>query len=151
MADERGKGISLRKKRTVRPKISSPVSTPKQISAPMPAMAATPRPSNEAASRRMEPPRERPQQSGKTSEMVKRRYSQKITQLPTDFSSAPPLPTMPTLPSQYASASSAPPSRDGPREERPAEGRRLKVDPKALQDANLRPEQCTSVHGTWAC
>lgn len=145
MSEEKSKGISLRKKRSVRPKISAP----KQISAPMPTgLAAATLSSDQGAersrsidsnaSRGLDTPRERPQQGGKTSDLVKRRYSQRITQFPTDFSAgAPPLPSMPKIPSQYANQ---PPSRDG-RPPGSSDGHRLKVDMKALRDPNLMPEQ----------
>ncbi|KAF2197175.1 hypothetical protein GQ43DRAFT_425113 [Delitschia confertaspora ATCC 74209] len=146
MTEERGKGISLRKKRTVRNKLSTKeISAPKQISAPMPAgLAATTqssagrRPDESNGTRRLDVPRERPQLAGKTADLVKRRYSQKITQLPTDFlSGAPPLPDMPQIPSEYRQV---PPSRDG-RPPGSSDGRALKVDMNALRDPNLRPEQ----------
>ena len=145
MSEEKSKGISLRKKRTVRPKISAP----KQIIAPMPTGLAAgtfssgqgvglAKPGDSDEPRRLDASRERPQQSGKTSDLVKRRYSTRFTQLPTDFGSRAPLvPSMPGRPGQFAQ----PPSRD----ERPpgsSDGQRIRVDTKALRDPNLRPEQC---------
>ena len=145
MSEEKTKGISLRKKRTVRPKISAP----KQISAPMQTGLAAgtlssgqgvglTKPSDSNGPRRPDVPRERPQQSGKTSDLVKRRYSTRFTQLPTDFETgAPPMPSMPAIPGQFVQ----PPSRN----ERPpgsSDGQRIRVDTKALRDPNLRPEQC---------
>lgn len=134
---EKSKGISLRKKRTVKPKISAP----KQISGPLPSGLAT------NAQLRVGPvgalpvaprPRERPRDGNKTADLVKRRYSTRFTDLPTDFSAgAPPLPSVPSIPGQFAVQ---PPSRDG----QPS-GQRLKVDAKALSDPNLRPDQCTFI------
>ena len=149
MSEEKSKGISLRKKRTVRPKISAP----KQISAPMPTGLAAntlssgqgvglTKPGDSDGPRRLDAPRERPQQSGKTSDLVKRRYSTRFTQLPTDFGSeAPPVPSMPSIPGQFAQ----PPSR-GERPPGSSDGQRIRVDIKALRDPNLRPEQCG-----WSC
>lgn len=134
---EKSKGISLRKKRTVKPKISAP----KQISGPLQlGVSANPQ-------SRVGPagggfpnaprPRERPRDGNKTADLVKRRYSTRFTDLPTDYSTgAPPLPSIPPIPGQFAVQ---PPSRDG----QPS-GQRLKVDAKALSDPNLRTEQCRS-------
>jgi exocyst complex component 8 len=147
MAEDRSKGISLRKKRTVRPKVSGKeISAPKQISGPMPAglAAATQssggrRPNGPGGPKKLDVPRERPPPAGKTADLVKRRYSQRITTLPNDFAAgAPPLPDMPQIPSQFRQA---PPSRDG-RPPGSSDGRELKVDMRALRDPNLRPEQC---------
>lgn len=149
MSEEKSKGISLRKKRTVRPKISAP----KQISAPMPTGLAAntfssgqgvglTKPGDSDGPRRLDAPQERPQQSGKTSDLVKRRYSTRFTQLPTDFGSgAPPVPSVPGIPGQFVQ----PPSRDG-RPPGSSDGQRIRIDIKALRDPNLRPEQCG-----WSC
>lgn len=165
MDDEKKKGLSLRKKRSVKPKISAP----KQISGPLPqglaapsANSTNPRIDNDrgrgpspnpsersgASSRyrdgsqvRSEKER-RPGMGGdKTSDLVKRRYSTRFTQLPTDFSAgAPPVPGVPQIPSQFATP---PASRDGRPQDGAidGEGRRIKVDARALRDPNLRPEQ----------
>lgn len=144
MSEERSKGISLRKKRTQRRAPPKEISAPRQISGPMPTgLSATQnsgRPSQESnrSGRRLDAPRERPQRADKTAELVKRRYSQKITQLPSDFGNGAPMPDMPQIPSQYRDA---PPSRDG-RPPGSSDGRALKINVKALQDPNLRPEQC---------
>ncbi|KAF2459138.1 hypothetical protein BDY21DRAFT_318400 [Lineolata rhizophorae] len=191
MSDDR-RGISLRKKRSTKPKISAP----KQISAPIQAgsgpsagpppglppnlragrgAAPSPTPSDRSDRDRPRPSDERSrgppaaataglpganprpraaQQSERTAEMVKRRYSTRFTNLPQDFSvegGAPPVPAMPGIPAQYMGAGGrpgtagsrmAPPSRDGPRAS--SEGRRgdkIGVDLKKLRDPNLRPEQ----------
>ncbi|ORY18997.1 Cullin repeat-like-containing domain protein [Clohesyomyces aquaticus] len=148
MSEERSKGISLRKKRTVKPpKAGKEISAPRQISAPMPVglaaatQSSSGRPSNESsrsARPRPDAPRERPQRADKTADLVKRRYSQRITQLPSDFGAgAPPMPSMPQVPNKYRDA---PPSRDG-RPPGSSDGRAFKVDMKAIRDPNLRPAE----------
>ncbi|KAF2739102.1 hypothetical protein EJ04DRAFT_485510 [Polyplosphaeria fusca] len=148
MSEERGKGISLRKKRTVKPKGDRPreISAPRQISAPMPTglaaatVSSSGRPSNESSrsNRTRDGPRERPQRPNNTADMVKRRYSQRITNLPDNYlADAPPMPSMPQVPSKYRDA---PPSRDG-RPPGSSDGRRLRIDERALRDPNLRAEQ----------
>jgi hypothetical protein len=148
MADERGKGISLRKKRTQRPKDPPTEIPPRRqpISGPLPAgLAATQnsgRPSHDSnrSGKKLDAPRERPQRADKTAELVKRRYSQRITQLPADFGNGAPMPAMPQLPAQYRVA---PPSGDG-RPPGTSDGRALQVDMRALRDPDLVPEQCGS-------
>lgn len=162
MSEEKGKGISLRKskKRSDKNKKGGPpvISAPRQISAPMPVGlgAATlssaqnsGRPSNESSRSGQRPPdaprpRERPQRPGqdKTADLVKRRYSQKITQLPSDFGNGMPMPDLPQIPSQYRDA---PPSRDG-RQPEGADGRSFKPDRRQLADDNLKPDQCKLSH-----
>lgn len=146
---DKSKGISLRKKRDKDKKKGPPtISAPRQISAPMPAGAgvATPsisstgRPSTDSSRSRQnrgDVPRERPQRADKTADLVKRRYSQKITTLPSDFGNGP-MPDMPQIPSQYRETSQ---TRDG-RPPPSGDGRGLRVDMKALRDPNLRAEQC---------
>lgn len=152
---ERSKGISLRKKRGDKPKKGAPptISAPRQISAPMPAGAgiAVPspqnsgRPSTESSRSRNRvdapQPQQRPQRADRTADLVKRRYSQKITALPSDFGNGAPMPDMPQIPNQYR-------DRSQPRDGRPpgsSDGRVLRVDMKALRDPNLRAEQCKDV------
>ncbi|KAL6710417.1 exocyst complex component exo84 [Coniothyrium glycines] len=144
---EKQKGISLRKKRGDKAKKSAPptISAPRQISAPMPAgtaLSGSGRPSTESSRSRSraDGPQQRPQRADKTADLVKRRYSQKITTLPADFGNGGPMPDMPQLPSQYREKSQT-------RDQRPpggAEGRALMVDMKALRDPNLRAEQYVS-------
>jgi len=147
---DKSKGISLRKKRVKDKKKAAPtISAPRQISAPLPAGAnvAAPsitssRPSTESSRSRQnrgDVPRERPQRADKTADLVKRRYSQKITTLPSDFGNGP-MPDMPQIPSQYRDKSQ-------PRDVRPPPNGVEKrggsmVDMKALNDPNLRAEQC---------
>lgn len=146
---DKSKGISLRKKRDKDKKKAAPtISTPRQISAPMPAGAnvapsiTSSRPSNESSrskQNRGDVPRERPQRPDKTADLVKRRYSQKITTLPSDFGNGS-MPDMPQIPSQYR-------DKGQPRDARPptSGGERRggsMLDMKALNDPNLRAEQC---------
>lgn len=158
MSDEKGKGISLRKnkKRSDKSKKGGApvISAPRQISAPMPAgLGATTlssaqnsgRPSNESSRSGQRPPdaprpRERPQRPGqdKTADLVKRRYSQKITQLPSDFGNGMPMPDLPQMPAQFRQA---PPSRDA-RPPGSSDGRSFKPDRRQLADDNLKPDQC---------
>lgn len=147
MSDKQ-KGISLRKKRGDKSKKNAPtISAPRQISAPMPAapLAASARPSQDSSRSRSRgppgadarPPQSRPR-ADKTADLVKRRYSQKITALPADFPGAgAPMPDLPQLPAQYRDRSQA---RDGP-PARPADPRALAVDMRALRDPNLQPAQ----------
>ncbi|KAH7116074.1 Cullin repeat-like-containing domain protein [Dendryphion nanum] len=148
MSDDRGKGISLRKKREKRPKKGGApaISAPRQISAPMPTgLAATQsssgRPSQDSTrsgtARKVEAPQQRPQRADKTADLVKRRYSQKVPTLPPDFGNGAPMPALPQMPAQFRNA---PPSRDG-RPQGPSEGRSIQVDKRALEDPNLRPDQ----------
>jgi hypothetical protein len=135
---EKSKGISLRKKRTVKPKISAP----KQISGPLPAgVTADPndrrRPGPSGGLPNAPRPRERPQNNDRTADLVKRRYSTRFTNLPQDFNAgAPPLPSVPTIPGEFAVQ---PPSRAG----RAPGGPRLKVDPRDISDPKLQPDKCT--------
>jgi len=126
--EDKGKGFSLRKKASRRVVISAP----KQISPPVPTQAP---PRSNGAGNLLDVPRERPQLSGKTSDLVKRRYSTRFTQLP-DFSQdgISPIPSVPPLLGQL----SQPPSRDG----HPSGSQAPSVDIKALQDPDLDPETC---------
>lgn len=161
MPEEKGKGISLRKnkKRSDKSKKGGPpvISAPRQISAPMPVgLSATTlssaqnsgRVSNESSrsgQRQDAPrPRERPQRPGqdKTADLVKRRYSQKITQLPSDFGNGMPMPDLPQIPAQFREA---PPSRDG-RPPGGSEERSFRPDRRLLADDNLKPDQCKYIH-----
>jgi hypothetical protein len=145
---ERTKGISLRKKKGDKKKNAPAISAPRQISAPMPAgagvggatLSSSGRPSTESSQsrNREDAPRQKPQRADKTADLVKRRYSQKITTLPSDFLNGP-MPDMPQIPSQFR-------QQGQPQDGRPAtsgEGRGLRVDMALLRDPNLRAEQCT--------
>lgn len=161
MSEEKGKGISLRKnkKRSDKSKKGGPpvISAPRQISAPMPAGLGgissaqnSGRPSTDSSRSGPRPdaprPRERPQRPGqdKTADLVKRRYSQKITQLPGDFGNGMPMPDLPQIPAQFREA---PPNRDG-RPPAGSDGRGLKPDKRLLADDNLKPDQCKLFKGT---
>jgi hypothetical protein len=82
------------------------------------------------------PPRARPlPQSGKTTDLVKRRYSTRFNNLPADYDpTAPPIPSLPNF-NQYDPSEDrgAPPSRGG--------GGAPAVDLKALRDPRLVPDQ----------
>ncbi|KAK7538148.1 Cullin repeat-like-containing domain protein [Phyllosticta citribraziliensis] len=145
--EKSSRGISLRRKKEQRPKISAP----KQISGPLPANLQAPdipdeyRSRNTSASNvstrsgggtRLDAPRERPQPAGgKTSDLVKRRYSTRFNQLPNDYTAgAPPVPGLPSKPNQYM--------RPPVPESRPSqESRRINVDVKAFKDPNLRADE----------
>ena len=72
-----------------------------------------------------------------TSDLVKRRYSTRFANLPSNFDpTAPPVPSVPSLPLKYAA-----PNGQG-RGVSPGGGRGLTVDLNALRDPGLRPEQC---------
>ncbi|KAK3352951.1 serine/threonine-protein phosphatase pp2a catalytic subunit [Lasiosphaeria hispida] len=136
MSDDRSK-ISLRSggKRKGRPTISAP----RQISGPIsqddqssrgpaarPAPDETPRPR----------PRPPPQSNGKTSDLVKRRYSTRFNNLPTDFDpTSNPMPTLPALDKYEQQERRPPPSRGG------GGGAAPPVDVRALRDPKLVAEQ----------
>ncbi|KJZ79304.1 Exocyst complex component EXO84 [Hirsutella minnesotensis 3608] len=128
MSDERSK-ISLRSgpKRKGRPTISAP----KQISGPIPqddaAKGAAGRPMEPAPRPRLRPP---PMAGGKTSNLVKQRYSTRFNNVPTNFNMPPP-PPVPAMPSMAMDR--RPPA--------PRMGAAPVVDIKALRDPNLMPDQ----------
>jgi len=67
---------------------------------------------------------------------VKRRYSTRFNDLPSEFDpDAPPVPGVPILPDQLA------PQNERRRGPSPSRGGGLSVDVKALRDPNFRPEQ----------
>ncbi|KIW01909.1 uncharacterized protein PV09_06750 [Verruconis gallopava] len=146
-SDEKEKrGISLRKKRTVKPKISAP----KQISGPLPINASTDSLSNSSVRTKNSverpglpgapKPRPRPQNGDTTADLIQRRYSTRFANLPPDFdASAPPVPSVPKITGSFAVQ---PPSRDG----RPStdSGTRIQIDIKALSNPGLKPDQYVS-------
>ncbi|KAI0132225.1 Cullin repeat-like-containing domain protein [Xylariales sp. AK1849] len=159
MSDDK-RGISLRAgpKRKGRPAISAP----RQISNPIPndgievPRSTGGRPIANGSSGGSggpglpgaPPPRARPPPAtgGKTSDMVKRRYSTRFNNLPQDFdATAPPVPSMPTFdPSRYAQPKNTrpPPSRgEGSAGPSRGSGGPLTVDVKALRDPRLAPDQ----------
>ena len=120
--EDKGKGFSLRQKK-------SRQVVPKQISGPIPTVS-------QAASRGPT----RPNVNGKvdtstanTSDIVKRRYSTRFTNLP-DFSNAdaPPVPSIPILPAQFAQSDSRPSTA--------RQNQQLPLDANALKDPNLQVE-----------
>ena len=134
MEEGKKSGISLRKKRTVKPGKEKPtIGAPRQISGPI---SAPIDPVNSAPARR-----ERPPLNDATSDLVKRRYSTRFTTLPEiNGSDVPPVPGLPGLPARYAVQ--APDSRPGTGRDGQPGGQQIKVDPKALRDPTLKPEQC---------
>lgn len=111
MSDEKFK-ISLRTKRKPRPAISAP----QQISKPVPQGAdSTPR---NAGGKAAPPP-----SSGKTSDLVKRRYSTRFNNLPPGFdAAAPPIPSVPAAPGQ-------------------TRGPAIQVDLSAIRNPTLKADQ----------
>jgi hypothetical protein len=149
---EKQKGISLRKKRGDKSKKNGPptISAPRQISAPMPAGSAPPssssRPSTDSSRSRSRnnvgtgQPMPRSQRADKTADLVKRRYSQKVMQLPSDFGNGAPMPDLPAIPQQFRDKSQTREGRPPP----DANGRNLQVEMRALRDPNLQAEQYVS-------
>jgi hypothetical protein len=133
------KGVSLRQKRTGKLKISAPT----LISAPASATASSvdlpSRPSTRGTANSSVPslatprPRDRSRED-KTTDLVKRRYSTRFNN-PPDLSTDPDaVPTLPSIPSQYAVQ---PPSRGSD-----VSRRAPKLDPKMLKDPNFQAEDC---------
>lgn len=123
--EDKGKGFSLRQKKSRR---GPPISGPKQISGPISTTQQQPS---------LKPTR--PNVNGdtttaNTSDLVKRRYSTRFTNLP-DFCNpnTPPTPTVPTLPTQYAQPGSRPSTA---RQEQ-----KVSVDVNALKDTSLQVEK----------
>ncbi|KAI1491477.1 serine/threonine-protein phosphatase pp2a catalytic subunit [Biscogniauxia mediterranea] len=148
MSEEKSK-ISLRSgtKRKGRPKISAP----QQISGPIP-IDGIPIPRSTGGKVAVggaapPPPRQRapPATGGKTGDLVKRRYSTRFNNLPADFdAAAPPVPSVPTFDiTKYDQAVNQrlPPSRSGGAPGGPGTGASPVVDPKALRDPRLVPDQ----------
>ena len=132
------KGVSLRQKRTGKLQISAPT----LISAPASATASTvdlpSRPSTRGTTNSQAPsvtprPRDRSGED-KTADLVKRRYSTRFNN-PPDLSLDPDaIPTLPSIPSQFAVQ---PPSRGSD-----VSRRAPKLDPKMLKDPNFKAEDC---------
>ncbi|KAF2720615.1 hypothetical protein K431DRAFT_285715 [Polychaeton citri CBS 116435] len=158
MADEvKHKGISLRRKKTTRPKISAPrPQLERDVS--VSSFASTDKARNDSNNASRSPsqasgatPRPRPTRDN-TADLVKRRYSTRFTGagLPQDGGLLPPVPSLPPMPGQYSDfggsnrAPSASPSRSvgrSPDRGRGAPGGPLKIDLSALQNPNLNPDQ----------
>ncbi|KAK0629684.1 Cullin repeat-like-containing domain protein [Bombardia bombarda] len=146
MSEERSK-ISLRSggKRKGRPTISAP----RQISSPIPqaqddAPARAPAPMGRPIPEETPRPRPRPppQSSGKTSDLVKRRYSTRFNNIPADFDpTANPMPSLPNFDKYVQQQDRRPlPSRGGSGGGGGG-GAPIKVDLRALQDPKLTAEQ----------
>jgi len=152
MSEEKRGTLSLRKKKSSKPKISAPT----QIAANGP-----PKTNNDAAAfpghledipdmpalSRTETSqsslRGRPSINGadRTADLVKRRYSTRFVGQPYDAGPVPTMPAMPNIPLRFQQQqTSVSPSREGRSPERPGQG--LRVDPRALRDPHLQPEQC---------
>ena len=111
-----GKGFSLRQKKTNRAKPA--ISAPRQVSQ-----------ARQFLDGPVDGPQKRPNASGNTSDLVKRRYSTRFNQLP-DFGNAgaPPVPSLP-----------APQRRSrGPSPNAP----KIRVEVNALKDPNLAVDKC---------
>ncbi|KAL1969188.1 hypothetical protein VTN77DRAFT_442 [Rasamsonia byssochlamydoides] len=120
-----GRGLTLRSKTRRRP----------QISAPKPISGPTPANSKAAGSGLPSGPREKPQQSGATSDLVKKRYSSRFNQPPDLDPDAPPVPSLPQDSKGYGGSS--------PAGRTPQEGTSQppRVDLKALRDPSLPVEK----------
>ena len=119
--DDKGKGFSLRQKK-------SRQVVPKQISGPIPKITHQGSQSSHLnGSGRGET------STANTSDLVKRRYSTRFTNLP-DFSNAdaPPVPSIPTIPAQFAQSDSRPSTAK--------QNQQLQLDANALKDPNLEIE-----------
>lgn len=122
------RGLTLRSKsRRARPQISAP----KPISKPLPSSSST---SDNVADPR-NGSRERPQQSGATSDLVKRRYSARYNQVPDLEANAPPVPGLPPGAAKYA-------GMQGPTRATPVPGQRPTVDKEELMDPSLQVDRC---------
>jgi len=143
MSEEK-RGLSLRKKKITRPKISAPKdfvkgTSPNGIDAPFPgSMDVKPdMPALERTETSQSSLRGRPSMSAdRTADLIKRRYSTRFV----DTGPAPSMPAMPAIPPQFQQRA-MPPSRDGRSPERSGQNG-IRVDTRALRDPNLQPEQC---------
>ncbi|KAJ4421197.1 exocyst complex component exo84 [Neurospora sp. IMI 360204] len=145
MSEERSK-ISLRSggKRKNRPTISAP----RQISAPIPQDNGMPQPPQPPPGATMadEPRTMRPRPpppGGKTSDLVKKRYSTRFGHMPTDFDpSSNPMPALPDFEKYIQAQIGPPPSRGGDAGGLGPAGREPpRVDIRTLRDPNFAPEQ----------
>lgn len=137
--EEKGKGFSLRQKKSSR---RPPISAPQQISstaAPVPLHLGNVNVEKYLGAGRNEKPaptRQRPRPGGHTSDLVKRRYSTRFTTLG-DFrnADAPPIPILPT-----AEASSQ--STEQKSQTNSTAIHKIEVDLAALRDTGLRADDC---------
>ena len=123
--EEKSKGFSLRQKKSRR---GPAISGPKAISGP----ASTTQQQQGSKSTRSNANRDA--STDNTSDLVKRRYSTRFTNLP-DFNNAnaPPVPAVPSLPGQYAQTDSRPSTA--------RQGQNISADVNVLKDTNLNVEQ----------
>lgn len=124
--EDKGKGFSLRQKKSRRGPASN---AHKQISGPI---SNAPQP---AASKGPGRPNINGDVStANTSDLVKRRYSTRFNNIP-DFnnSNVPPVPTIPSLPHQFAQTDSRPSTA--------RQGQKVPLDVKVLKDSNLQIEK----------
>ncbi|KAH8697857.1 putative exocyst complex component Exo84 [Talaromyces proteolyticus] len=117
-------GLTLRNKNKSRRRPQ--ISAPKPISAPGP-----PKPPS-SSSEAPRPPL--PQQSGATSDLVKRRYSARFNQLPDGTLDAPPVPSLPSDLQGYGGLGAVPTASSAPQG---GPGQPLEVNLKALRDPSL--------------
>jgi hypothetical protein len=129
-----GRGLTLRSKnRRARPQISAP----KPISAPLPQNQNHQATSSSGNASSGSGPRDLAGQKDATSDLVKRRYSTRFNQAP-EFDGAPPVPTVPQVPSAFAGLSPPQASRKPSTESSgPPE-----VDLNALRDPSLPVDRC---------
>lgn len=128
MSEEKTKGVSLRTKRKGRPAISGP----KQISGPVRPVDVVR--NDGKLSYESSPPPQRLQAGGKTSNLVKQRYSTRFNNLPADFDpTKPPVPSVPSIPSQFT-------SRELNVNKSIGRDKKFDLDTSALRDPNLRPD-----------
>lgn len=145
MSDEK-RGLSLRKKKVTRPKISAPKdfvkgTSPNPSDAPFPGtldvrpdMPALERTETSQSSLRGRPS----MNADRTADLIKRRYSTRFA----DTGPAGPMPAMPAIPPQFQQQTSVSPTRGRRSPERPGQ-KGIRVDARALRDPHLQPEQCT--------
>jgi exocyst complex component 8 len=135
------KGISLRRNRTGKLKISNPtlISAPRAATTntveigSISSQRQTPNGSSTTLASVTPRPRER-NKDDRTADLVKRRYSTRFTN-PQDFGGdEEAIPTLPSIPKQFTIP---PPSRDGA-----ASIRSLKVEAALLKDPNFDADEC---------
>jgi hypothetical protein len=125
------RGLTLRSKASRRPQISAPK--------PIPDPHTANKSSAPDSGRTTLPTQDRHQQSGATSDLVKRRYSTRYNQLP-NFEVD--LPAVPGLPSAFAALGAGQQS-SASNEPVSSSSQPLRVDLNALRDPNLPVDQCT--------
>jgi exocyst complex component 8 len=140
------KGISLRRNRTGKLKISNPtlISAPQAATAnsveigSLSSLKQTTNGSSTTLASVNTQSRAR-NRDDRTTDLVKRRYSTRFTNLQDLAGSQEQIPTLPSIPAQF---SIPPPSRDGG-----ASIRSLRVDPAILKDPNFDADDCKLISG----